>query len=77
VTYSESRIKAARLLNFSMVMGPEGPGYEAAHAVKEGEEESESGYFPVATLEEAFDCLGFDISIAKPKRAKLRRKKRT
>lgn len=72
VSYSASRIKAAKLLNFAMVMGPIAPSYETSTIDTDDEE---SGYFPVATLEEAFDALDFDISVAKPKRAKLRRKK--
>jgi len=75
VSYSEARIKAAKLLHFPMVMGPVAPSYETDHAPKKPEsEDEEGGYFPVATLEEAFECLNFDITVAKPRRAKLSRK---
>lgn len=75
VSYSEARIKAAKLLHFDMVMGPVAPSYETDHAPKPDSDDEEGGYFPVATLEEAFDALDFDITVAKPKRAKLKRKK--
>jgi DNA repair protein RadA/Sms len=82
VIYGEARVKAATLMKFTQIMGPFAPTYETggiAEAIAQSEDVDDgsavSQYWPVATLEEALDSLGFEIAPPLPKQAKLQRKK--
>jgi DNA repair protein RadA/Sms len=82
VSYIEARIKTAMLMNFSMVMGPVQPSYEttdivAALTQSDDEMNLRERYYPVASLEEAFDLLeGFVIVPHEPKQSKMKKDKR-
>jgi DNA repair protein RadA/Sms len=80
VTYNEARIKAAKLMGFSTVMGPvqsfSVSDIDSGLVEDSGEDETRSRYLAVATVQDAFDLLdGFDIPLLPVKESKIRKKK--
>lgn len=82
VTYIEARIKAAMLMGFEQVVGPPMPAYEthdivAALTKSDDEPSLSERYYPVSTVEEAFELLeGFIITPHEPKQSKMRKDKK-
>jgi DNA repair protein RadA/Sms len=82
VTYIEARIKAAMLMGFEQIVGPPGPSYETVDIVSaltnsDDEPSLTERYYPVSTLEEAFELLeGFTITPHEPKQSKMRKDKK-
>jgi len=82
VTYIEARIKTAMLMGFEMIVGPRQASFEttdivAALSNSDDEMNLSERYYPVASLEEAFDLFeGFVIVPPEPKQSKMKRDKR-
>jgi DNA repair protein RadA/Sms len=82
VTYIEARIKTAMLMGFDMIVGPRQASYEttdivAALSNSDDEINLSERYYPVSSLEEAFDLFeGFVIVPPEPKQSKMKNDKR-
>lgn len=82
VTYIEARIKTAMLMGFEMIVGPRQASYEtmdivAALSNSDDEINLAERYYPVSSLEEAFDLFeGFVIVPPEPKQSKMKKEKR-
>jgi DNA repair protein RadA/Sms len=85
VTYIDARIKTAMSMHFDMIVGPRRPSYdfgpEASQALamplSDEEVNLNERYYPVTSLEEAFDLLeGFVIVPPEPKQSKIKKDKR-
>ncbi len=91
VTYIEARIKTAMLMGFEMIVGPRQASYETTDIVaalstssgvtervnSDDEMNLNERYYPVSSLEEAFDLFeGFVIVPPEPKQSKMKKDKR-
>jgi DNA repair protein RadA/Sms len=82
VSFIEARIRAAVVMGYEMVMGPVQPSYEttdivAALTQSDDEVDLKERYYPVASLEDAFDLLeGFVIEPHEPKQSKMKKDRR-